>query len=168
MVLLGGLVVAAGGVAAVLVARALLRRTQNVRLAGIRAALDVLLEHPGLIVRALLLSVMIQGALITINAGIGASVGVESPFAAWLFAWPAAKLAGYLPIGFAGFGVRETALVALMAPLGGAAVSVLAAGLLWDAVLIVGGLGGWMVRCAARPAPASPVPAGQKTGVQKT
>lgn len=163
VVLLAGVVVALGSVIGLLVAYRLLRRTQNVRLAGMRDAFDTLLRTPGLIVRALVLSAMIQGTLIAINAGIGVSVGVESPFAAWLLAWPVAKFAGYLPIGFGGFGVRETALVALLAPFGGAAGPVLAAGLLWDLVLVAGSLGGWLLLFAAGGTPPSAVARVQKT-----
>lgn len=163
IVLLGGVIVSIGAIAVLLTAHALLRRTRNVRLAGMRSAFDMLLKDPGVIARALVLSVLIQGALITVNAYIGASVGVDTPFAAWLLAWPAAKVAGYLPIGIAGFGVRETALVALMAPFGGAAGPVLAAGLLWDAVLIVGSVSGWLLLSIGRTTSPCSVPRVQKT-----
>ena len=153
IVLLGGFVVSIAGIAALLIANAVLKRARDVRLAGIRAAFEMLLAHPGLIVRALVLSVLVQGSLITTNAYIGASVGVEASFAAWLLAWPAAKFAGYIPIGLGGFGIRETALVALLTPFGAAAGPVLAAGLLWDAVLVVGGVGGWLVLQQLVPAP---------------
>jgi len=124
-----------------------LRRTVSARLAGVRDASQVLVEQPGLIVRALLLSVTIQGSLISANAYIGINVGVGSSFGAWLMAWPAAKLAAYLPIGIAGIGIRESAMIALLRPLGGAPGAVMASGLLWDAVLIVGALAGWLVLC---------------------
>lgn len=163
VILIGGFVVSAGGIVVLLGAQAVLRRTQNVKLAGMRAAFDVLLQEPLLIARALVLSVAIQGTLISTNAFIGDSVGVNTGLAAWLLAWPAAKFAGYLPIGFAGFGVRETALVALMAPFGGASGPVLAAGLLWDAVLIIGSVGGWLLLWSFRPGVAAVVPRVQKT-----
>lgn len=152
-VLWGGFAVSVAGVGVLLAAHALLKRTHNVRLAGMRDAFNVLMKHPALLARALVLSVLIQGTLITANAYIGASVGVESSFAAWLLAWPVAKFAAYLPIGVAGIGVRETALVALLGPFGGAAGPVLAAGLLWDAVLIVGSVGGWLILWVQRATP---------------
>lgn len=163
IMLLAGFVVSVAGVAVLLGAHALLKKTSNVRLGGMREAFEVLLRHPGLIARALALSVVIQGTLITTNAFIGRSVGVESAFAAWLLAWPAAKFAAYLPVGFAGFGIRETALVALLAPFGGAPGPVLAAGLLWDLVLIAGSVGGWLLFVIMRPAPPTPIPGVQKT-----
>jgi len=144
IVLWGGVVLFAVGIAALLIAQRLLRRTTNARLAGIREASQVLIEQPGLIARALLLSVSIQGALISANAYLGAEVGVGSSFGAWLMAWPAAKLAAYLPIGIAGIGIRESAMIALLRPLGGAPGAVMASGLLWDGVLIVGALLGWL------------------------
>jgi uncharacterized membrane protein YbhN (UPF0104 family) len=163
VILLGGFAVSLGGIAVLLAANLVLKRTRNVRLAGIRSAFDMLLTHPGLIARALVMSMAIQGTLIAMNAYIGRSVGVDSSFAAWLLAWPAAKVAGYLPIGFAGFGVRETALVGLLAPFGGEAGPVLAAGVLWDAVLILGSLSGWLA-LSVLPAP----PSYSVAGVQKT
>ena len=48
-------------------------------------------------------------------------------------------------IGIAGIGVREAALVALLRPLGGAPGPVMAAGLLWDAVIVIGALAGWLL-----------------------
>jgi len=45
-----------------------------------------------------------------------------------------------LPLTQGGIGVREAALVALLAPFGAPIHLVLAAGLMWEAVIIVGGL----------------------------
>ena len=148
-VLWGGLGLVAAGVVAAGVALSILKRSSHPKLAGIRDASQVLVQQPGLIARALLLSITVQGALILANAYIGSSVGVESSLGAWFMAWPAAKIAAYLPIGIAGIGVRESAMIALMKPLGGAAGPVLAAGLLWDAVLIVGAVLGWFLLCVA-------------------
>jgi uncharacterized membrane protein YbhN (UPF0104 family) len=93
------------------------------------------------------MSVTIQGVLISANAYIGVSVGVGSSFGAWLMAWPAAKLAAYLPVGIAGIGIRESAMIALLRPLDGAPGPVMASGLLWDAVMILGAVAGWLVLC---------------------
>jgi uncharacterized membrane protein YbhN (UPF0104 family) len=147
IVLGGGTAVSGVGVGVLLLGQSVLRRTHDVRLAGIRDALEMLTAQPGLVARALLLSILVQASLITANAYIGASVGVESSFGAWLLTWPAAKFAGYLPIGVAGIGVRETALIALLRPFGGAPGAVMAAGLLWDVVIIAGAIGGWLMVC---------------------
>lgn len=147
LVLWGSLALLVVGFGLLAVVLLLLRRTRGARLAGIRDASKVLVEQPGLIAQALLLSVAIQGSLISANAYIGVNVGVGSSFGAWLMAWPAAKFAAYLPIGIAGIGIRESAMIALLRPLGGAPGPVMASGLLWDAVLIVGAVVGWMVLC---------------------
>jgi uncharacterized membrane protein YbhN (UPF0104 family) len=49
-------------------------------------------------------------------------------------------LAAILPLTQGGIGVREAALVALLAPFGAAPHLVLASGLMWEGVVIVGGL----------------------------
>jgi len=53
-------------------------------------------------------------------------------------AWPLAKIAAVLPITQGGIGVREAALVVL--PLGAPASEVLATGIVWEGVIISGGL----------------------------
>jgi uncharacterized membrane protein YbhN (UPF0104 family) len=149
-ILASGSAVAVVGILALGIALKFLSRSETPLLADLRDAVQVLHEEPALVARALALSILIQGTLIAANAEIGASVGVECTFAAWLMAWPAAKFAAYVPIGVAGIGVRETVLVALLTPLGGAAGPVLAAGLLWNVVLISGSLGGWLFQAVAR------------------
>jgi uncharacterized membrane protein YbhN (UPF0104 family) len=143
----GGIAVSAAGVGVLIAGYWLVQRSRQARLAGIREAFQVLRQRPGLVGRALALSVLVQGALISANAYIGASVGVDCSFGAWLLAWPAAKFAAYLPIGVAGIGIREAALVALLRPFGGAPGAVMAAGLLWEALIILGALIGWLVLC---------------------
>lgn len=144
-VLWGGVGLVIAGVVGTAVALSTLKRSSNPRLASIRDAAQVLMERPALIARALVLSTMIQGVLIATNAYIGYAVGVNISFGAWLVAWPAAKLAAYIPIGIAGIGIRESALVALLRPLGGAPGAVMASSLLWDAVIIAGALVGWLM-----------------------
>jgi len=58
----------------------------------------------------------------------------------WLFAWPLAKLAALLPLTQGGMGVREAVLVALLLPFGAASSLTLAAGLIWEGIIIAGGL----------------------------
>jgi uncharacterized membrane protein YbhN (UPF0104 family) len=146
-VLWGGLGLVSLGIVGAFVGFSILKRSRHPKLASVRDAAQMLVQRPGLIARALIMSISVQGGLILANAYIGTSVGVESSLGAWFLAWPAAKIAAYLPIGIAGIGVRESAMIALMKPLGGAAGPVLASGLLWDAVLIVGAVVGWFVLC---------------------
>ena len=65
---------------------------------------------------------------------------LQLPLRVWLFAWPLAKLAALLPLTQGGIGVREAALVALLAPFGAAGTLVLAAGLVWEGVTVTGGI----------------------------
>jgi uncharacterized membrane protein YbhN (UPF0104 family) len=62
------------------------------------------------------------------------------PLRVWVLAWPLAKLAALLPITQGGIGVREAALVALVAPFGGAPALTMATGLVWEAIILAGGL----------------------------
>lgn len=146
-ILWGSLALVAAAVAGSVAVLSFLKRSNNPRLAGLRSATQVLHEQPGLVARALLLSVLIQGVLLSVNAYIGSIVGVHASYAAWFVTWPAAKLIAYIPIGIAGIGIRESALVALLQPLGGLPGPVMAASLLWDAVIIAGALAGWLVLC---------------------
>src|SRR2546422_3892717 len=62
------------------------------------------------------------------------------PLRAWLFAWPLAKISALLPVTQGGIGVREVALAALVAPFGAAPVLTVAVGLVWEAIIVAGGL----------------------------
>jgi hypothetical protein len=146
-VLWGSLAVGATGIVALIALGFLLKRSSNPRLVSARSALQVLFDQPALVVSALLLSIAIQAVLLSVNAYMGSVVGVQSSFAAWLATWPAAKLIAYIPIGIAGIGLRESALVALLQPFGGLPGPVMAASLLWDAVIIGGAFAGWLIVC---------------------
>jgi len=71
---------------------------------------------------------------------LGMSCGLVLPLRVWLFAWPLAKIAAVMPITQGGIGVREAALVLLLAPFGAPAARVLATGIVWEGVIIAGGL----------------------------
>jgi uncharacterized membrane protein YbhN (UPF0104 family) len=75
-----------------------------------------------------------------LTAKLAVYCGLTLPLRAWLFAWPLAKLAAVLPLTQGGIGVREAALVVLLSPFGAPGPLVLATGLLWEAVVIAGGL----------------------------
>ena len=68
----------------------------------------------------------------------------------WFFAWPLAKLAAVLPLTQGGIGVREAALVGLLAPFGAPGPLVLAAGLVWEGVIVAGGLVAGLVALVLR------------------
>ena len=98
--------------------------------------------QPGRLMACLTLSVLVQSGFIVLNVALAGAVGVTASAAAWFFAWPLAKLIAILPVSLAGLGVREASLAALLAPLGGAPAPVVAAGLIWQTILIAGGLVG--------------------------
>lgn len=86
------------------------------------------------------ISFTMQGGFVLLNAWIGRSVGIDVPLAVWFFVWPLAKLAGLLPISLGGLAVRDATLGALLVPLGVPLSTGIVASLIWQSVLIAGGL----------------------------
>jgi uncharacterized membrane protein YbhN (UPF0104 family) len=121
--------------------------------AGSRAvqAVQLLVARPRLPVAALVLSLLVQGTFVLLNARLGDVTGMQVAPAAWLAVWPLSKLVAFVPISLGGLGVREAALVALMQPFGAPARAVLAAGLLWESVLVATGLIGWGITATLTP-----------------
>jgi uncharacterized protein (TIRG00374 family) len=89
---------------------------------------------------AFILGILLQSLLVVLNYRLGIVIGIEIPLYVWMFVWPLAKVSGLLPITQGGVGVREAAQAALFAPFGVAAVKAVATGLVFEVVLIVGGL----------------------------
>src|SRR6266850_5865757 len=110
------------------------------RLARLRHALRSVREHPQLLAMGWLLGVLIQGTFILLNALLAISCGLFLPLRVWLFAWPLAKIAALLPITQGGMGIREAVLVALLLPFGASSSLVLASGLVWEGIIIAGGI----------------------------
>lgn len=110
------------------------------RFARLRHALRSVRQRPHILASGWLLGVVVQGTFILLNALLAISCGLFEPFRVWLFAWPLAKLAALLPLTQGGMGIREAVLVALLLPFGAAAPLVLAAGLVWEGIIIAGGL----------------------------
>jgi glycosyltransferase 2 family protein len=110
------------------------------RLARFRHALRSVSARPHILVAGWLAGTFIQATFLVLTAWLATSCGLHLPLRIWLFAWPLAKLAALLPITQGGIGVREAALVALLAPFGAAGPLVLAAGLVWEAVVVTGGI----------------------------
>ena len=110
------------------------------RFARLRRALRSVRQHPHILVSGWILGVLIQGTFILLNALLALSCGLFEPFRVWLFAWPLAKLAALLPLTQGGMGIREAVLVALLLPFGATAPLVLAAGLVWEGIIVSGGL----------------------------
>jgi uncharacterized membrane protein YbhN (UPF0104 family) len=110
------------------------------RLARLRHALRSVRERPQILATGWLLGVAIQGTFILLNALLAISCGLFLPLRVWLFAWPLAKIAALLPITQGGLGIREAVLVALLLPFGAGSSLVLASGLVWEGIIIAGGL----------------------------
>ena len=110
------------------------------RVAQLRHALRAVSRQPHRLVFGWLLGTSVQGTYILLTALLGVSCGLTLPLRVWLFAWPLAKIAAVLPITQGGMGVREAALVVLLAPFGAPASQVLATGIVWEGVIIAGGL----------------------------
>ena len=74
----------------------------------------------------------------------------------WFMIWPLAKLASLLLISLGGLAVREASLAALLLPFGVPVARSVVCSLLWQTVLIAGGLLGgltWLVLDRARHIP---------------
>lgn len=143
-VLLGILVAAGVGAmiaGAVLPVRRFPYRLRRV-LVKARRSVRAMLARPGQVVVALALGISLQTLLVLLSAWLGRACGIEIALTAWLFAWPMAKLSALLPLTQGGLGVREAALAALLAPFGVEPVLAVAAGLVFQGVIISGGLVG--------------------------
>jgi glycosyltransferase 2 family protein len=110
------------------------------RLARLRHVLRSVSRRPHKLAYGWLAGIFIQSTFLILTARLAVACGLALPLRVWLFAWPLAKLAAVLPLTQGGIGVREAALVALLAPFGAASHLVLAAGLVWEGVIIAGGL----------------------------
>lgn len=110
-------------------------------------ALRRLARAPGIALSVIGLSLTIQTTFVLLNAWLGRSVGIDVPLAVWFFAWPTAKVAGLLPVSLGGLGVRDATLGAALVPFGVPMASGVAVSLVWQTVLVAGGLlagGLWM------------------------
>lgn len=135
---------AAGGIAAMLalVATPVRRFPLRVRrkLVEVRRAVRATASRPHAMAAGFLLGMLLQSTLVVLNWWLGTAVGIVIPLYVWLFVWPLAKVSGLVPVTQGGIGVREAAQVALFAPFGVSKVLALATGLIFEVVIITGGL----------------------------
>jgi len=89
---------------------------------------------------AFLLSLSIQSIFILLTVYLAAIISVQLPLVLWFLVWPLAKLSALLPISLGGIGVREAALVVLLGRLSVPATDAVALGLIWESILISGGI----------------------------
>jgi glycosyltransferase 2 family protein len=160
LLIAGGVVVALAGAGFALRRSLLAGRSLRFRrrLARLRQALRAVSKQPGILLLGWLLGTFVQFSFLVLTAQLAFLCGLALPLRVWLFAWPLAKLAALLPLTQGGIGVREAALVALLAPFGAARHLVVAAGLLWEGVVLAGGLLACAVAFALRRAEAPPEP----------
>jgi uncharacterized membrane protein YbhN (UPF0104 family) len=109
------------------------------RLARLRRALRKVSRRYRVLLFGWLVGTLIQTTFLALTARLAVYCGLLLPLRVWLFAWPLAKLAAILPLTQGGIGVREAALVALLAPFGAPGPLVLATGLVWEGIIIAGG-----------------------------
>jgi len=131
------------GIAAYFVYRLTIARSSwklRRRIVRLRHALRSVKRRPIFLIAGWLSGTLIQFTFLVLTALLAISCGLTLPLRVWLFAWPLAKLAAILPLTQGGMGIREAALVALLAPFGAPGALVLAAGLVWEGVIISGGL----------------------------
>lgn len=138
-----------------LIARLMLKIAPGGKIGGllvkISSALEDMSSRRGLLLFCALLSLAIQAGFALLTATLAWNLGVDASAAAWLFAWPLAKLVATLPISLGGLGVREASLSGLMAPLGIASAGIIAAGLVWQTILYAAGAVGALVQLVWRP-----------------
>jgi uncharacterized membrane protein YbhN (UPF0104 family) len=108
-------------------------------------AIRRLTRRPRMAFTGLALSVSIQASFVLLNAWLGHHIGVRVPLSVWFLVWPLAKVASLMPISLGGLAIREASLAALLAPFGVPLALGVLASLLWQSVLIAGGLAGGVV-----------------------
>jgi len=118
--------------------------------ARIREAVDRMLREPRAAIGALLLSVGIQSTFVGANVLLARACGIELDASIWFVVWPLAKLSAMLPLTFAGLGVREAALAALLGRFDIPAALSVAQGLIWQSIVFGGGLVAGLFWAASR------------------
>lgn len=129
------------------------RRRARAGTATVGVAFDLATLGP-LAFAAATVTALVQSAFVMVNVWMADDLGLAIGTAPWFVAWPLSKIISILPISLGGIGVREAALVSLLAPYGAPSALVFASGLLWQGVLITSGLVGLVLgHVVGTPAP---------------
>jgi uncharacterized membrane protein YbhN (UPF0104 family) len=128
-------------------------------LVRVRQALGATASRPDRLLAAFGLGLALQTVLVLLNWELGRLIGIDIPLYVWLFVWPLAKIAGLTPLTQGGIGVREAAQAALFAPFGVTAIKAVASGLVFEAVIVGGGLVAGALAVTLRQPDRSVVPA---------
>ncbi|MCI0437042.1 MAG: flippase-like domain-containing protein [Gemmatimonadetes bacterium] len=134
---------------AVLAGFAMTRRGLSIRarrrLVKLRTAARSMADQPWVVLASLGMGMALQISLVVLTAWLGRFVGIDASLRVWLFVWPLAKISALLPVTQGGLGVREAAQAVLFAPFGVTAVLAVAASLIFQGVIISGGLVGGLL-----------------------
>lgn len=109
------------------------------RLIGFIRAYRAFRNRSGLALCGLGLCFLLQLGFVGLNIALGRVVGLDMDPRLWFFLWPLAKIIAMAPVSFGGIGVREAAFAVLVAPFAAKELAV-AQSLVWECVLITGGL----------------------------
>ena len=140
LLILAGVGAAAAILAAALLPVRLVPYKFRRRLVRLRQAARSMRRSPFTVLFSLFGGVMVQGSFAALTVVLAVHCGLFVRLRIWLMAWPLAKISALLPLTQGGLGVREAALAALLAPFGAPPAVTVAVGLLWQTVIISGGL----------------------------
>jgi uncharacterized protein (TIRG00374 family) len=115
----------------------------------VRRAWRSMAQRPQYVATALLMGLSAQSILILLMAQLSYVAGLDVPLHLWFFAFPIAKLSALLPVTQGGIGVREAVQAAVLAPFGAPPQRVVAVGLVWETLIISGGLLGALIASIA-------------------
>ena len=127
------------GLVAMLPARRFSFRIRR-RIAEVRQGIRAGSRRPQIMLLSLSFGITLQIGLTMLNALLADACGLHIAWTVWLFVWPLSKIAAMMPVSQGGIGVREATLVALLAPFGAPSALAFAAGLVFQTILIGGGL----------------------------
>ena len=154
LVLVFFLVLVAGAAALLTAVRLLARARPGGRLSkhvrSLRAGLQALRANPGSAALGLAICLALQAGFVGTVALLGQAMGFALDLRLWFLLWPLAKIAALLPVSLGGLGVRETAFALLVQPFGADAVQAGAVALIWDTVILAGGLAAGLYWLGAR------------------
>jgi glycosyltransferase 2 family protein len=110
-----------------------------------------LVRNPGRLLLCLAISITVQCLFVIINISFARAAHVDAPVAAWFYAWTTAKIVAIAPISLGGLGVREATMAGLLRPFGADPAQVVAIGLVWQSLLYVSGLIGFLLQMRRSP-----------------
>jgi glycosyltransferase 2 family protein len=109
-------------------------------MAKLRRGVRSMYRRPAKMILAFVLGMGLQVSQVAINFCLGEATGLHISPKLWLFAWPLAKISALLPVTQGGIGVRDAALIGLLAPFGIPPTSAAAVSLTFQAIVLTGGL----------------------------